>query len=94
MSHTNQNNSAIDVPEGYRVDYLSGDRTSALSSHGIFFKVGDFVTHDGSESSGRRQIVEFFTKADTYLQIDVYAVCADENGETKNARIAFLSKVN
>lgn len=67
-----------------RIDYLSVDKSKAISAHGEIFTVGDLVEHQDKEA-GTATIKSF---AFDYESNDVVA-----NTEKGSARICFISKV-
>jgi NADH dehydrogenase FAD-containing subunit len=67
-----------------RTDYLSVDKSKAISAHGEIFTVGDLVKHDDKEA-GTATIQSF---AFDYESNDVIA-----NTEKGSARICFITKV-
>lgn len=67
-----------------KTDYLSVDKTKAISAHGEIFTIGDLVEHDDKEA-GTATIQSF---AFDYESNDVVA-----NTEKGSARICFISKV-
>lgn len=67
-----------------RTDYLSVDKTKAISAHGEIFTVGDLVKHDDKEA-GTATIQSF---AFDYESNDIVA-----NTEKGSARICFITKV-
>lgn len=69
----------------HRQDYLSVDKSTAISAHGEIFTIGDLVEHDDEEAG--TAIIKSF--AFDYESNDVVA-----NTEKGSARICFISKVN
>lgn len=65
-----------------RVDYISIDGKSALSSEGTFFKVGDKVYHEGDDKFILSEILSFYIDNKT---VDIIAVT-----EAGDAKISFL----
>ena len=68
-----------------RVDYLSVDKSKAISAHGEIFTVGDLVEHE-DKNAGTATIQSFVFDFETN---DVVA-----NTEKGSARICFINKVN
>jgi hypothetical protein len=67
-----------------RTDYLSVDKTKAISAHGELFTVGDLVEHE-DDKAGTATIESFVFDFETN---DVVA-----NTEKGSARICFITKV-
>lgn len=42
-----------------RINYISVDKQTAMSSLGEFFKVGELVKHDAGEDAGKATIISF-----------------------------------
>lgn len=53
----NQDNISID----FKQDYININKTVAISAHGIIFKIGDIVCHEGSEIEGETAKIESFS---------------------------------
>lgn len=68
-----------------RTDYLSVDKTKAISAHGELFTVGDLVYHTDNES-GTATIQSF--------SLDEKSNDVIANTKKGFARICFITKVN